>query len=163
MVFNKVRYCYNAVNFLPNPPQRYTIAPRLGQGMGCNLWFDTRSYILLQSTQCCMKYCVILERVIMTLYCIQFIWVSSFRGRIIKITSWPMNNGDKATAHFIWMIHRFNISHWKRFEVIMLSLCQGIRIKSKCNFYILHEIQEMTNTIKSTILWYGTTVTLYRK
>ena len=41
--------------FLPNPHKLHPI------DMGCNLWFDSLLYILLQSLQCCMKYHVILD------------------------------------------------------------------------------------------------------
>ena len=91
---------YNAVNFLPNPHKIHLIARPLGRerererlslsaflrtedigvhivhplgrDMGCNLWFDTLIYILSQSTQCGMKYPVILDRVITALYCTMF-------------------------------------------------------------------------------------------
>ena len=59
--------CYNAVNFILNPYKIRPIADPLGQGMGCDLWYVTLIYSLLQSMQCCMKYCVILDSVIMAL------------------------------------------------------------------------------------------------
>ena len=52
---NTVRRHYNAVDFLPNPHKKHPLARSLGWDMRCNLWFDTRIYILIQSTQCCMK------------------------------------------------------------------------------------------------------------
>ena len=66
-----VRCRYNAVNFLPNPPNLHLIARSLGWDMGCNLWFDTLFYILLQSPQYCMKHRVILDRVITALHYIR--------------------------------------------------------------------------------------------
>ena len=77
---NTVWRRYNTVNFLPNPLMICPIARPLGWDMWCNLWYDTMFYILLQSTQCCMKYIFILERVIAALDCIcQF--VGAIRGR----------------------------------------------------------------------------------
>ena len=67
---NTVRCRYNAVNFLPNPHKIHLIARPLGRDKERNLWFDTLIYILSQSTQCCMKYPVILDRVRSALYCI---------------------------------------------------------------------------------------------
>ena len=64
-----VRCRYNAVNFLPNPHEIHPIARPLGRGMVCNLWFDTLIYILLQSTQCRIRFCVIFDRVITALDC----------------------------------------------------------------------------------------------
>ena len=64
-----VRCRYNAVNFLPNPHEIHPIACPLGRGIVCNLWFDTLIYILLQSTQCRIRFCVILDRVITALDC----------------------------------------------------------------------------------------------
>ena len=58
---------------------------------GCNLWFDTLICILLQSTQYCMKYHVILERVKMALYCI-FINLSYWLLRIANKTMTEHNN-----------------------------------------------------------------------
>ena len=58
-----MRYRYNAVNFYQILTKNTPIYRPLGRGMGCNLWFDTLIYILLKSTQCCMKYHVILGRV----------------------------------------------------------------------------------------------------
>ena len=62
-----VRCRYNVVNFLPNPhkiliffcPNRWAI-----------LWFDTLIQILLWSTQCSIKYHVILDWVMTTVSCI---------------------------------------------------------------------------------------------
>ena len=59
----------NAVNFLPNPHNIHLIDHPLGRNMGYNLWFDTLSYILFPSTQCCVKYRVILDHVITALDC----------------------------------------------------------------------------------------------
>ena len=60
---------YNAVNFLPNSHKIQPIDRPLGRDIGCNLWFDTLIYISIQSTQCCLKYRVILDRVITALDC----------------------------------------------------------------------------------------------
>ena len=66
----KVRCRYKVVNFLPNPHKIHPIARLLGQNMGCNLWFDTLIQILLWSTQCSIKYHVILDWVMTTVSCI---------------------------------------------------------------------------------------------
>ena len=58
---------YDAVNFLAYPHKIHLIARPLGRDMACNLWFDNLIYILFQSAQCCMKYRVILDRVVMAL------------------------------------------------------------------------------------------------
>ena len=68
-ILHEVQCRYNAVNFLPNPHKIQPISRPSGRDMGCNLWFDTLIYILHQSTQCCIKYRVILNRVIMWLDC----------------------------------------------------------------------------------------------
>ena len=60
---------YNAVNFHQNSHKMHPIAHPLGQDMGCNLWFDSLIQIMLQTTQCCMKHLVILDRIITTLHC----------------------------------------------------------------------------------------------
>ena len=68
-----VRYHYNPVNFLENPYNRHPIARPWGRVMGCPFLVQTLIYIPLASMpcmQCCMKYYVILELVIMVLHCI---------------------------------------------------------------------------------------------
>ena len=85
---------YNVVNFLPNPHKIHPIARTLGWAMGCILWFDTAIYILLESTQCCMKYRVIFDRVITALDCIRFdlnvsiLWVVCSIGLKSSLTHW---------------------------------------------------------------------------
>ena len=59
-----MRCRYSAVNFLQNPHKIHPIDHPLGRDIGRSLWFDTTIYILLQPTQCFMKYCDILGRVI---------------------------------------------------------------------------------------------------
>ena len=71
---NSVRCRYNEVNFRPNSHKMHTIARPLGWVMGYNLWFDTLIYIVLQSTGCCMKHLVILDRVITALDCANSTW-----------------------------------------------------------------------------------------
>ena len=61
---------YNAVNFPPNPPKIHRIAPPLGRDMESILWVQTVIYTLSQSTQGCMQYHVILDRVITALDCL---------------------------------------------------------------------------------------------
>ena len=65
-----MRYRYNAVNFPPNPPKIHPIAPSLGRDMESILWVQTVIYTLCQSTQGCMQYHVILDRVITALDCL---------------------------------------------------------------------------------------------
>ena len=68
-IHNTVRRCYNAVKFLLKSQKIHPTARPLGRDVGCYFWFETLIDILLQSTQCCMKYRVMLDRVITALDC----------------------------------------------------------------------------------------------
>ena len=59
-----VRCFYNEINFLQNPPKRHPIARLLGWDIGCLLWLQTLIYILARSVKWCLKYHVILDRII---------------------------------------------------------------------------------------------------
>ena len=38
---SRVWWCYNAINFIPNPHSRHPIARPWGRGMGCLLWVNS--------------------------------------------------------------------------------------------------------------------------
>ena len=89
-IWNTVQRRYNAVNFLPNPHKIHPIARPLGRGMVCNLCFDTLIYILLQSTQCRIRYRVIFDRIITALNCVEAgtKWPPFCRTTFSKAFSW---------------------------------------------------------------------------
>ena len=62
-----VRCRCNAANIPPSPHKIHPIARPEKRDVGGNLLFDTLIYMLLQSTQSCMKYHVILDRITTTL------------------------------------------------------------------------------------------------
>ena len=59
-----LRCRYDAVNLFENCHNGHTIVRPSGRGTGCTLWVETLIYAISKSTQCCMKYNVILNRVI---------------------------------------------------------------------------------------------------
>ena len=83
---NTIRCYYNAVKFPRNPHKIHPIAHPLRRSMGCYLWFDALILILLQSTQCCMNYRVILEHVIRALDCI--VWYDLHITTVTAESAW---------------------------------------------------------------------------
>ena len=61
---------YNAVKFHEYSHKMHPI-----EGMGCNLWFNTLICIMLQSMQCCMKYLVTLDCIMLALDCILLVLI----------------------------------------------------------------------------------------
>ena len=65
-----VRCRYNVVDFPQHHLKWHPIAHPLGRGMGCLLWVQAYIHILSQSSEWCVQFHVILDRVITTLDCI---------------------------------------------------------------------------------------------
>ena len=61
---------YNVVDLPENPHNRHPISRPLWQDMGCHLWEQTLIYIMFKPLQCCMKYHVKLDCVILAHDCI---------------------------------------------------------------------------------------------
>ena len=59
-----VRCYYNITNFLLNLHNRHPLAHQLGCDMGCLLWVQILTDVLLQSLQCCIQHHVMLDCII---------------------------------------------------------------------------------------------------
>ena len=66
-----VRCRQNEVSSIQIQHKRQPIARLLGRGMGCRLWVQSFTYILPQSAHWCVRYIVILDRIITAL---DYIW-----------------------------------------------------------------------------------------
>ena len=145
-----MRCHYNAVIFLPNPPQRHPIARPLGQGMRCLLWIQTVLYILPLSVQWCLQYYVILDHVITALHCIEMaprasggmVWTYFAQNILLREFSLYWNKAKWNVTlcclqymsfiniyhhiYFMWNTHFANYIQVILYEVKKYLICHGL-------------------------------------